>query len=223
MTVGTPGAQGSLSLHTGADRLTCSSYQAKGYPDLDTRRFLHGLHTQWPQIPMHALVDFDPDGIAIMRTYKHGSLGLRHERNVTVPGLSWLGIKSGDVLDGPRASSSTASQSSSNPGSQSSISLPSSQTAASQSSASSDQLMAVSTPLHIDDRNIRPLTVRDRKKAISILRLLADQNDQDAEEMELTRELQVMMALNMKFESQAVDDAGSMAQWLDERLPVLAD
>lgn len=83
--------------------------------------------------------------------------------------------------------------------------------------------MAVSAPLHIDDKNVRPLTARDRKKAISILRLLADQNDQDAEEMELTRELQVMMALNMKFEIQAVDDAGSMAQWLDERLPFLAD
>lgn len=65
------------------------------------------------------------------------------------------------------------------------------------------------------------MTARDRKKAISILRLLTDQHDQDAEEMELTRELQVMMALNMKFEMQAVDDAGNMARWLDERLPVL--
>lgn len=204
--------------------LTCFD-QAKGYPDLDTRRFLHDLHTQWPQIPMHVLVDFDPDGIAIMRTYKHGSLGLRHEQNVTVPGLSWLGIKSGDVLDGPRGSSSIASHISSNPSSQTLInSLPSSQTPASQSSASSGQTMTVPVPLlYIGDKNARPLTARDRKKAISILRLLAHQQDQDAEEMELTRELQVMMALNMKFEIQAVDDAGNMARWLDERLPVLVD
>lgn len=84
--------------------------------------------------------------------------------------------------------------------------------------------MTVPVPLlYIGDKNARPLTARDRKKAISILRLLAHQQDQDAEEMELTRELQVMMALNMKFEIQAVDDAGNMARWLDERLPVLVD
>ena len=169
-------------------------------------------------------MDFDPDGIAIMRTYKHGSLGLRHEKNVTVPGLLWLGIKSGDVLDGPRAPGPTTFQSLSNPGSQTSVDTPSSsQTAASQSSATSGQAMAVTAPLYVDDKNVRPLTARDRKKAISILRLLADQHDQDADEMELTRELQVMMALNMKFEIQAVDDAGNMAPWLDERLPVLVD
>ena len=217
MTVGTPLAV------IGIGWLTCS-HQAKGYPDLDTRRFLHDLHAQWPQIPIHALVDFDPDGIAIMRTYKLGSLGLRHEKNVTVPGLQWLGIKSGDVLDGRHASSSATSQSSSDPGSYTSISPPpSSQPAASQLSASSDQTTTAPGPLYISDKNVRPLTARDRKKAISILRLLTDQHDQDAEEMELTRELQVMMVHNMKFEIQAVDDAGNMAQWLDERLPVLAD
>lgn len=48
---------------------------------------------------MYALVDYDPDGIAIMRTYKHGSQGLEHEQNSTVPELRWLGIRSSDLLD----------------------------------------------------------------------------------------------------------------------------
>jgi meiotic recombination protein SPO11 len=45
-----------------------------------------------------ALVDFDPDGIAIMRTYKNGSRRLEHEQDATVPRLRWLGIHSDDIL-----------------------------------------------------------------------------------------------------------------------------
>lgn len=47
---------------------------------------------------MYGLVDYDPDGIAIMRTYKYGSQGLEHEDNSTIPNLRWLGIRSGDLL-----------------------------------------------------------------------------------------------------------------------------
>jgi len=49
-----------------------------------------------------AFVDFDPDGIAIMSTYKHGSIALDHESEaMTVRGIHWLGLKSSD-LDIPR-------------------------------------------------------------------------------------------------------------------------
>ena len=47
---------------------------------------------------MFALVDYDPDGIAIMRTYKYGSRGLDHEGDSTVPHLRWLGIRSSDLF-----------------------------------------------------------------------------------------------------------------------------
>jgi meiotic recombination protein SPO11 len=47
---------------------------------------------------MFVLVDFDPHGIAIMRTYKYGSQRLEHEQDATAPRLRWLGILSDDVL-----------------------------------------------------------------------------------------------------------------------------
>jgi meiotic recombination protein SPO11 len=75
--------------------------QAKGYPDLASRQFLRQVANQNPHIPMLVFVDFDPDGIAIMSTYKHGSYRLAHEdvtHNDTpglhLPELQWLGVQS---------------------------------------------------------------------------------------------------------------------------------
>jgi meiotic recombination protein SPO11 len=73
--------------------------QAKGYPDIQTRQFLHLFFRHHPTIPIFALVDFDPDGIGIMSTYKHGSISLAHERNLAVPFIRWLGVRSCDFLD----------------------------------------------------------------------------------------------------------------------------
>ncbi|KAF2702997.1 meiosis-specific topoisomerase Spo11 [Pleomassaria siparia CBS 279.74] len=74
---------------------------AKGYPDLASRKFLGRLADDSPDIPMFALVDFDPDGIAIMSTYKHGSYRLAHEDvrpegtgALCLPQLRWLGVQS---------------------------------------------------------------------------------------------------------------------------------
>ena len=76
-----------------------TSSQAKGYPDIQTRQFLHLISRQHPLIPIFALVDFDPDGIGIMSTYKHGSMSLAHEMNLAVPSIRWLGIRSCDFLN----------------------------------------------------------------------------------------------------------------------------
>jgi meiotic recombination protein SPO11 len=76
-----------------------NSVQAKGYPDIQTRQFLHLFSRQHPEIPIFALVDFDPDGIGIMSTYKHGSISLAHETNLVVPSIQWLGVRSCDFLD----------------------------------------------------------------------------------------------------------------------------
>ena len=46
----------------------------------------------------YALVDGDPDGIAIMSVYKRGSLAHLHENaRLTVPGLQWLGLQLSDA------------------------------------------------------------------------------------------------------------------------------
>ena len=78
--------------------------QAKGYPDLSTRAFLRLLSNsanfRTPPPPIYAFVDFDPDGIAIMSTYKHGSVNLSHENaNHVVPDIRWLGLRSCDIHD----------------------------------------------------------------------------------------------------------------------------
>ncbi|TAQ87210.1 hypothetical protein B7494_g4466 [Chlorociboria aeruginascens] len=71
---------------------------AKGYPDIRTRQFLCLLSMEHPTIPILALVDFDPDGIGIMSTYKYGSIALAHEnKTLTAPGIRWLGIGSYDI------------------------------------------------------------------------------------------------------------------------------
>lgn len=73
--------------------------QAKGYPDIQSRQFLHLLAMQQPLIPIFALVDFDPDGIGILSTYKHGSIALVHQSaSLCVPLIRWLGVRSSDIM-----------------------------------------------------------------------------------------------------------------------------
>ncbi|KAI5859521.1 DNA topoisomerase IV, alpha subunit [Durotheca rogersii] len=59
------------------------------------------------------------------------------------------------------------------------------------------------------------LTLSDRRQALC---LLAKFDDRNTEEMDLTHEIQLMLVLNLKAEIQAVDDAGDMGAWLDDRL-----
>lgn len=76
-----------------------TSIQAKGYPDIQTRQFLHLLSAHTPLIPIFALVDFDPDGLGIMSTYKYGSVALAHENaNLAVPSIRWLGVRINDIV-----------------------------------------------------------------------------------------------------------------------------
>jgi meiotic recombination protein SPO11 len=47
------------------------------------------------QCPIYGLMDFDPDGIAIFSTYKHGSTALAHENaDLILPAIQWIGVKS---------------------------------------------------------------------------------------------------------------------------------
>ncbi|KAI9878916.1 MAG: hypothetical protein M1830_010164 [Pleopsidium flavum] len=81
----------------------------KGYPDILTRAFLRRLSTitlQSNQVrtPIFALLDFDPYGVAILSTYKHGSINLAHENaHINVPSIRWLGLKSADLCAGDSA------------------------------------------------------------------------------------------------------------------------
>ncbi|KAK9781183.1 putative Spo11/DNA topoisomerase VI subunit A [Seiridium cardinale] len=182
--------------------------QGKGFPDLATRQFLYAIHVQYPHIPIHALVDFDPAGIGIMRTYQHGSQSLRHEKNVTVPELLWLGVKSNDVFGRaarnrpmpPPAHLANIERQSRQPG------------------PASRRDAGIATQLANVNYKTNSLTDKDRRQAVSLLRALENQGALETGELNLCRELQFMLILNIKFEIQAVDDGGNMAKWLDERL-----
>ncbi|KAI9676345.1 MAG: hypothetical protein M1817_000502 [Caeruleum heppii] len=151
---------------------------AKGYPDIATRAFLRYLATsplqsgcQRPAI--YGLMDFDPDGLGILSTYKHGSVALAHENaQLVVPSISWLGLQSRDL-----------------------------------------QLLDST----VEGLELIRLTVRDRRKAISMLKkgLFAEGGG----EPRWRRELQVMLILNVKAEIQIMSNVdGGLQRWLDRRI-----
>ncbi|KAI2629197.1 DNA topoisomerase IV, alpha subunit [Hypomontagnella submonticulosa] len=171
----------------------------KGYPDLVTRQFLHLFHASFPQVPIYAVVDFDPSGIAIMLTYKHGSRSLRHEENVTVPSLIWLGPKSCDLIGHVQRDDLSRSNLTPPPSHEISPPLPNT---------------VLSGPFDLCSN----LTHSDRRKAVNLLRGLDLEHSPGTEKTILVHELQVMLLLNIKAEIQAVDDAGNLTRWLDEKL-----
>ncbi|PYH78548.1 meiotic recombination protein spo11 [Aspergillus uvarum CBS 121591] len=79
----------------------------KGYPDLNTRAFVRRLYDESrhrqasKRIRFYALVDGDPDGMAIMSTYKYGSLAYAHENSaLNCPEIQWLGLRTSDIVAG---------------------------------------------------------------------------------------------------------------------------
>ncbi|TRX89439.1 hypothetical protein FHL15_009608 [Xylaria flabelliformis] len=182
---------------------------AKGYPDLSTRQFLHKLHVASPTLPMYGLVDFDPDGVRIMLTYKNGSRSLQHEENVTLSQLVWIGLRSNDVLEhhkkGPQSAHTNQTHNSSR--------IPSSQSASFHSGASPCRTRAFS-PVEV----MLPLKAADRRLALRTLSAAVGKDHQVAESLDLIHELQVMLLLNTKTEIQAVDEAGDLTTWLDYAL-----
>lgn len=192
---------------------------------------------------MYALVDYDPDGISIMRTYRTGSKSLGHEEDITTPELQWLGIRSQHILpmrqEMDEAVHSQPSQSSSNGSSQSNQTL--SRHSSFARSVSGGSFNAFSQviegnegtppepghrrqPTHVrstPQETLTPLTTRDRKAAVNLLKGISDEEeDMGADEMEQMRELQIMLMLNIKAEIQAVDNLGDMTDWLDRNLCV---
>ncbi|ROW01847.1 hypothetical protein VMCG_05505 [Cytospora schulzeri] len=193
----------------------------KGYADLATLEFLNLIHSLRPIIPILCVVDCDPHGIDIMRTYKYGSRSLRHEVNVTVPGLQWLGVKMRDILGHiwrPREEDSF--QGSADQSSQSSAGFSSSQGLGSLAMpASQPNLRPRPQQSGVAADSLIPLTATDRKTAQRVFRAMTvGDRELDYEETEQLRELQVMLILNMKAEIQAIDNMGDLSDWLDGKI-----
>ncbi|KAF9877056.1 meiosis-specific topoisomerase spo11 [Colletotrichum karsti] len=167
----------------------------KGNPDLQTKKFLHLLHVAKPELPVFGLVDYDPYGIRIMRSYSHGTRGHAHETGVTVPSLQWLGIKSGDLVGAVRDDAAERDPYHNN-----------------------DQRLGLNgqTPARRNFESIDFLKSRDRSIAWGLLKDIP--SDVDDYNMECRRELQIMLFLNIKAEIQAVDEAGDISNWLDAHM-----
>ena len=177
--------------------------QAKGYADLSTRSFLHLLHATKPSLPVFALVDYDPDGVNILRCYREGSEGLRHETAAYNTAIQWLGIKSEAIL-GLAVTKNTLGSSNS-----------------SQDHGVGRDKSALSSPKLVSSTDcqepISHLSFRDRKLASSTLERLMSRA-RDSETNKMMRELQFMMVLGVKAEIQWLDEAGDISDWLDREM-----
>ncbi|XP_020245400.1 meiotic recombination protein SPO11-2 isoform X2 [Asparagus officinalis] len=70
---------------------------AKGYPDIATRFLLHRLSQSFPHMPILALVDWNPAGLAILCTYKFGSITMGLEAYRYACNVKWLGLRGDDL------------------------------------------------------------------------------------------------------------------------------
>ncbi|KAI3588759.1 Spo11/DNA topoisomerase VI subunit A [Fusarium oxysporum f. sp. albedinis] len=160
---------------------------AKGYPDLTTRSFLNFVHTQYPQLPLLGLFDYDPDGIKILRCYRHGSERLSHEADLGIESLRWLGIRSVHLSRGHTNTSL------SNYGQPSHVSI---------------------TSIQCRDP-VTYLNGRERAAAISTLKKISLYSPNELEGSELRLELQLMIMLGVKAEIEWLDESGDLCSWLD--------
>ncbi|MED6167166.1 hypothetical protein PIB30_000417 [Stylosanthes scabra] len=70
---------------------------AKGYPDMATRVLLHRIHRTFPDLPILALVDWNPAGLAILCTFKFGSVTMGLEAYRYACNVKWLGLRCHDL------------------------------------------------------------------------------------------------------------------------------
>ncbi|KAG6486966.1 meiotic recombination protein SPO11-2-like [Zingiber officinale] len=70
---------------------------AKGYPDIATRFFVHRLSRTFPLLPILGLVDWNPAGLAILCTYKFGSVNMGLESYRYACNVRWLGLRADDL------------------------------------------------------------------------------------------------------------------------------
>eukprot|EP00898_Chlorokybus_atmophyticus_P006066 jgi/Chlat1/6460/Chrsp45S00467 len=82
--------------------LPCILVTGRGFPDLAVRVLLRRLHDAFPHLPIVALVDWNPSGLAIICAYKYGSAGTGLETPNYACDVRWLGVRSGDLIGVPQ-------------------------------------------------------------------------------------------------------------------------
>ncbi|KAJ4877168.1 Meiotic recombination protein SPO11-2 [Raphanus sativus] len=79
------------------NHIPCVFITAKGYPDIATRFFLHRMSITFPHLPILALVDWNPAGLAILCTFKFGSVGMGLEAYRYACNVKWIGLRGDDL------------------------------------------------------------------------------------------------------------------------------
>ncbi|CAH1451362.1 unnamed protein product [Lactuca virosa] len=79
------------------NQIPCILITAKGYPDLATRFLLHRMSRAFPEMPIFGLVDWNPAGLAILCTFKYGSIGMGLEAYKYACNIKWLGLRKDDL------------------------------------------------------------------------------------------------------------------------------
>ncbi|XP_048233382.1 meiotic recombination protein SPO11-2 isoform X2 [Ricinus communis] len=79
------------------NQISCILITAKGYPDIATRFLLHKLSRSFPELLILALVDWNPAGLAILSTFKFGSIGMGLEAYRYACNVKWLGVRGDDL------------------------------------------------------------------------------------------------------------------------------
>ncbi|KAL4339468.1 hypothetical protein GQ457_08G032230 [Hibiscus cannabinus] len=70
---------------------------AKGYPDIATRFLLHRMSRAFPELPIIALVDWNPAGLGILCSFKFGSIGMGLEAHRYACNVKWVGLRGDDL------------------------------------------------------------------------------------------------------------------------------
>ncbi|XP_059662277.1 meiotic recombination protein SPO11-2 isoform X2 [Cornus florida] len=78
------------------NQIPCILITAKGYPDVATRFLLHRMSRAFPELPILGLVDWNPAGLAILCTFKFGSIGMGLEAYRYACNVKWLGLRKDD-------------------------------------------------------------------------------------------------------------------------------
>lgn len=77
--------------------IPCILITAKGFPDIATRFLLYRLNQNFSKMPILALVDWNPAGLAILSTYKFGSITMGLESYRYACNIKWLGLRKDDL------------------------------------------------------------------------------------------------------------------------------
>ncbi|KAK4389245.1 Meiotic recombination protein SPO11-2 [Sesamum angolense] len=79
------------------NQIPCILITAKGYPDIGTRFLLHRMSSEFPGLPILGLVDWNPAGLAILCTFKFGSIAMGLEAYRYACNIKWLGLRKDDI------------------------------------------------------------------------------------------------------------------------------